>query len=395
MPATSTPSGDTLTPNPPSAATTPSPLPSEPSESTSHGPRTSTPEATRPAWAHYLIDLRARRGLPAKEVACRLGVSASTYAGMEAGTRTRNGIRTEASLKDDTVHRIIKALDLTPAEARHLITLITTSAGNRSPWQARLRLARISAGISAAQAAQAAGVAEDTYREWERKGTGAPRHHHLRNVLSQFGWDEDETAEFMATVPPDAPAARAPRQPSNPISDLPAWSQHITNARLDAGLYLSQVDDRIGQTSVVRRFELGGWPRVDGRLSVPTCQWLDRIATALDMDEDSTSLLHQLANQQRILLAHQGAALHGRPLLSELLYESRSTTECGPRTANHLFGLDDYTWFRAEAGDLHALDVFTPDLLNTIIDTWRLGEPLATALREAVTNPSQRADTPD
>jgi transcriptional regulator with XRE-family HTH domain len=366
-----------------------------PATRTSRGDTTHCdPAPTRPAWAHYLIDLRSRRGLAAKEVAARLGISASTYAGMEAGTRTRNGVRTEATLKDDTVHRIIDALHLTPAEARHLITLITTSVGNRSPWQARLRLARISAGVSAAQAAQAAGVAEDTYREWERKGTGSPRHHLLRKVLAHLGWDDTEVAEFMATVPPDAPVARAPRQPSNPVTDLPAWSQHITQARLDAGLYLTQADARIGQASVIRRFELGGWPRVDSRLSVPTCGWLDRIAAALDMDAAAAQQLHRLADEQRVLLAHQGAALHGRPVLSELLYEARSTTDCGPRTANRLYGLPDYTWYRAEAGDQQALDVFTANLIDTIIATWGLGEPLAEALRMAVTNPPQPADSP-
>lgn len=354
---------------------------------------------TRPAWAHYLIDLRTRRGLPAKDVAARLGISPSTYAGMEAGVRTRNGIRTEATLKDDTVHRLIAALDLTAAEARHLITLLTTSAGNRSPWQARLRLARVSAGISAAQAAQAAGVAEDTYREWERKGTGAPRHHLLRNVLTLLGWDETETAEFMTTVPPDAPVARAPRQPSNPVDDVPDWSRFITDTRLSAGLYLNQVDERIGQPSVIRRFELGGWPRVDGRLSVPTREWLDRIVSALDMTPVQAARLHRLADEQRVRLAHHGAALHQRPVLSELLHEARATTDCGSRHANTVYDLPDYTWHRAEAGDPTALSAITTALVENVITTWDLGAPLADALREtvttreAVTHRPQGADT--
>ena len=120
----------------------------------------------------------------------------------------------------------------------------------------------------------------------------------------------------------------------------------------------------------------------------------EKIAAAVDMDSTATQRLHQLADEQRVLLAHQGAALHGRPVLSELLYEARSTTECGPRTANHLYGLPDYTWYRAEAGDQQALDVFTADLIDTIIATWALGEPLAQALRMAVTNAPQPADTP-
>lgn len=351
---------------------------------------------TRPAWAHYLIALRIRRDLKAKDVAARLGISASTYAGMEAGTRTRSGVRTEATLKDDTVHRLIAALNLTPAEARHLITLIATSAGNRSPWQARLRLARVSAGVSAAQAAQAAGVAEETYRDWERQGSGSPRHHLLRNVLTLFGWDETETAEFMNTVPSDTPMARAPRQPSNPVADLPYWSQHITKARLAAGLYLTQADERIGQASVIRRFELGGWPRIDGRLSVPTTEWLDRIAQALDMNDADAQHLHLLANEHRVCLARHGAELHQRPLLSELLYEARSTTEAGPRTANDLFNLPAYTWYRAEGGDPEALAAFSDVLLDAVVSAWNLGEPLATALRSArlpVTNAPQPADT--
>lgn len=396
MPATRTHRGDT-----PQAEPAPTSAHSATPDITS-----STAAPTRPAWAHYLIDLRTRRGLPAKDVAARLGISASTYAGMEAGVRTRAGVRTEATLKDDTVHRLIAALDLTTAEARHLITLIATSAGNRSPWQARLKLARVSAGVTAAQAARAAGVTEDTYREWERKGSGAPRRHLLRHVLTLLGWDATEVDEFMATVPSDAPAVRAPRQPSNPIADLPAWSQAITEARLQAGLYLSQADERIGQASVIRRFELGGWPRVDGRLSVPTSGWLDRISSALDMNTDATARLHRLADEHRVRLAHHGATLHQRPVLSELLYEARSTTDSGPRTANRLFGLPDYTWYRAEAGDPNALAQFTAPLIDTITATWGLGEPLAAALTTASANPlaspagspvthtDQPADTP-
>lgn len=347
---------------------------------------------SRPAWAHYLVELRNRRGLRAQEVAARLAITPSTYAGIEAGTRTRNGKRAEVTVQDETVHRIIGALDLSVAEARHLITLITTSAGNRSPWQNRLRLARITAGLSAAQAADSAGVAADTYREWERKGTGAPRHDHLRLVLTALGWSVADVDEFMATVPPDTAPARAPRQPTNPVNDLPEWSAFITATRLGAGLYLRQVDDRLGQQSIVRRFELGGWPRTDGRLSVPASDWLDRVADALDMTPEDAARLHLLADRQRVALAHAGADLHNRPLLAELLHEARKTTSLSRAQANSHVGLPAGTWSRAEAGDPTALVALTGHIVETLIEDWHLGAPLDDALRGTVASGSQHAD---
>lgn len=348
------------------------------------GTPASTGTVSRPAWAHYLVELRNRRNLRAQDVAARLAITPSTYAGIEAGARTRNGKRSEVTVQDDTVHRIIEALDLSVAEARHLITLITTSAGNRSPWQNRLRLARITAGLSAAQAAASAGVAADTYREWERKGTGAPRHEHLRLVLAALGWSNLEVDEFMATVPPDTAPARAPRQPTNPVGDLPDWSAFITETRLAAGLYLRQVDERIGQQSIVRRFELGGWPRTDGRLSVPASDWLDRVVDALAMTPDQAARLHLLADQQRVALAQAGADLHARPLLAELLHEARKSTTLSRAQANTHVGLPAGTWSRAEAGDPVALAAFTSPIAETLIEDWRLGTPLDDALRANV-----------
>lgn len=339
---------------------------------------------SRPAWAHYLISLRNRRGLSAKDVAARLGITAQTYAGIEAGARTRDGRRTEVALKDETVHRIIEALNLTSAERHHLIALVITSAGNRSPWQTRLKLARVTATVTVQQAARAAGVADDTYREWERKGTGAPRHDLLRKVLHLFGWTPDETADFMAAVPPDAQPARAPQQPTNPVHQVPAWSAHITQSRVAAGLYLSQVDERVGQQSIVRRFELGGWPRADGRLSVPTSAWLNRVADALDMTPEQTVHLHELADVHRVALAQSGATQHQRPLLAELLHEARKTTILTRVQATVLYRLPPGTWSRAEHGAPAALATYTPELIEALVTGWDLGAPLAEALRTAV-----------
>lgn len=98
------------------------------------GPSDSCP---RPAWAQYLAALRQRHGLTAREAAHRMGITQQTYAGIEAGTRVRNGRRIKVTPKDETLHRVAKALDLTPAERRQLFALVTTGDVDRRPWQVR------------------------------------------------------------------------------------------------------------------------------------------------------------------------------------------------------------------------------------------------------------------
>lgn len=346
----------------------------------------------RPAWAHYLVTLRHRRHLSAKEVAARLGITPQTYAGIEAGTRTRNGRRTDITVKDETLHRLVKALDLNEPERRHLIALVVTSAGNRNPWQTRLKLARVSASLSVTDMANAAGVTDDTYREWERKGAGVPRHDSLRKAMARMGWDVSQADEFMATLPPDTLPARAPRQPTNPIAALPEWSQHITRTRLAAGLHLSHVDERIGQQSIVRRFELGGWPRTDGRLSVPSRTWLDRVATALDMAPPDRAHLHACADEHRIVLAREGSTTHHRPLLSELLHEARKAADLPRAQCDEPAGISPGTWSRAERGLPDALAHFTLDTIDRMAHRLPVCPVLTDALTEAVTHASEPAD---
>lgn len=342
----------------------------------------------RPAWAQYLIALRHRHQLTARETAERMGVTQQTYAGIEAGTRLRNGQRVAVTPKDDTLHRVAKALNLTPAERRHLFALVTTGATERQPWQTRLKFARIAASVTQTEAAQAAGVTVATYREWERRNSGVPRHEHLRRLLGHLGWPSDHIEEFMQGVPSDTAPARAPKQPTNPVRELPQWSQFITQTRLDADLYLTQVDARLGQQSILRRFELGGWPRADGRLSVPSCAWLDRIADALAMTDHQRAHLHLLADHQRVAVASQGP----RPLVAELFHEARKALDITRTEANRRVGLAPGTWSRIERADPHTMASICPATIETVIDRAPVKDLLATALRASVPKPDKHAD---
>lgn len=342
----------------------------------------------RPAWAEYLISLRKRHNLTAREAAERMGVTQQTYAGIEAGTRTRNGRRIEVTPKDETLHRVAKALNLNATERRHLFALVTTGTVDRRPWQTRLKFARIAASISQPQAAQAAGVTVATYREWEHRNSGVPRHEHLRKLLTHLGWNDEQVTEFMATIPPDTAPARAPQQPTNPINELPRWSQFLTTKRLEAGLYLTQLDAILGQQSIVRRFELGGWARSDGRLSVPSCDWLDRIADALTMSPTDRAHLHLLADHHRLTVAAQGP----RPFTSEVFHEARKAVDVTRTEANNRVGFKQGTWNNIEMGHPETLDSLTSNAIETAIARLPIGSMLAAALRSAVPNVPQPAD---
>lgn len=344
--------------------------------------------SSRPAWARYLIAQRRRRNLTAREAADRMGVTQQTYAGIEAGTRVRNGERVLVTPKDETLRRVARALELTPTERRHLFSLVARDRHEQRPWQARLRLARVAASVTPTQAARAAGVTVATYREWERKSTAVPRHECLRRLLTHLGWATHQVEEFMAAVPSDVAPARAPQQPTNPVADLPRWSQFITSKRLERGLYLSQVDDLLGQQSVLRRFELGGWPRSDGRLSVPGYSWLDRIAVALTMTAEEHAHLHLLADHQRLAVASAGP----RPLLAELLHEVRRAAEVTRREANTAVGLPAGRWSRMEQGDPTALAAVTAETLAQIVDRLPVRPLLAAALYAAIPRAAEPAD---
>lgn len=347
-----------------------------------------------PDWARYLTDMRTQRGLSARQAATRMGVTPQTWSGIEAGTRIRNGTRVPVIPKDDTLHRAANALALTPSERRHLFALAHPADQARQPWQTRLKLARVAASVTEVAAARAAGVTIATYREWERQGSRVPKHECLRALLTHLRWTPLQIADFMNDVPPDTTPARAPRQPTNPVSDLPRWSQFITAKRVAQGLYLTQVDARLGQQSVLRRFELGGWPRSDGRLSVPCIEWLDRIAEALDMTSEETAQLHLLADHHRLTVAAEGP----RPLAAELFQEARKAVDLTTRAADTLTGLRLGTWGRLERGHPDTLAALTPATLAVIVETLPVRPLLSAALHAAlphlVPNSPEPADIP-
>lgn len=346
----------------------------------------------KPAWAEYLTTLRTRHGLSCREAAQRMGVTQQTWTGIEAGTRTRNGRKVAVTPKDETLQRVARALGLTASERRQLVALVTTSTStNQQPWQTRLKFARVAASVTQAEAAAAAGVTTSTYREWERKNSGVPRHEPLRKLLSHLGWTPAQVDEFMAGVPADVAPARAPKQPTNPVRDLPQWSKFITAKRLERGLYLSHVDALVGQQSIVRRYELGGWPRSDGRLSVPSHAWLDRIADALTMTPDERSRLHFLADHQRLAVAAQGSL----PLVCELLHEARKAVGVTRKEADRSVGLSAGVWGKIETGCPLTVASLTRTAVDRIIDRLPVNALLATAIREAVPNVLERADIED
>lgn len=345
----------------------------------------------KPAWAEYLTTLRIRHGLTGREAATRMGVTQQTWTGIEAGTRTRHGRKIAVTPKDETLQRVARALGLTPNERRHLFALVTTNATTQQPWQTRLKFARVAASVSHAQAAAAAGVTVTTYREWERKNSRVPRHESLRKLLTHLGWTPEQVEEFMAAVPADVAPARAPKQPTNPVPDIPQWSKFITAKRLERGLYLSHVDALVGQQSVVRRYELGGWRRSDGRLSVPSHARLDRIADALTMTPDDRTKLHFLADHQRLAVAAHGPL----PLLCELLHEARKAVDVTRKIADQTVGLTPGTWGKIETGCPATVSSLTIPTVERIITRLPVAALIATALREAVPNLSQRADIED
>lgn len=346
----------------------------------------------RPPWAAYLTQMRLDRALSGAEMARRMGVTHQTWAGIESGTRTRNGVRVATVPKENTLARAADALALTSAERRRLFTLAhQTRSTPTAPWQTRLKAARLAARVTPKQAAAAAGVHLATYREWERKSSGGARHDALRTLLAHLGMNRPQIEQFMADVPADIAAARAPQQRRQPVDDRPAWSRFLTDKRLSRGLYLSDVDARLGQQSVYRRFELGGWRRADGRLSVPSCAWLDRVAAALELAPDETSHLHLLADTYRLTVATAGT----KPLVAELLHEARRAEDVSmAQAAARIPGLP-VRWNALEAGGAAAHAATTPAVVEAIISGLPVRPFLAAALRTAVTPGAQLAENND
>jgi transcriptional regulator with XRE-family HTH domain len=342
----------------------------------------------KPAWSLYICEQRHRLGVTGAEVARRMGLTAQTYAGFESGIRTRNGVKTLITPRDETLHRVAKALNLTSAERCHLFTLAHAAEWQRPAWQTQLRSVRVAASVSEQDAAYAAGVTVSTYREWERRHTGAPKHDLIKNLLAHLGLSTPQVAEFMELVPSDAAPVRAPSQPKKPVSTLPRWSQEITRKRLELGLYLAEVDLLIGQQSIVRRFELGGWERADGRLSVPSCVWIDRIADALSMTRTERANLHFLADHERVSVATSGR----KPLVAELFHEVRKALDITCAEANRRIGLPERTWSRIEAAHPETLDSLDPATVESVLHLLPVGDILATALRAVVPEPKKHAD---
>lgn len=353
-------------------------------------PTTSVPDAHpdqgsanpvgRPAWAEHLTALRTARGITASHAARQMGVSLSTWAGLESGLRSRGGTRVPTVPKEETLHRVADALDLSPTERRHLVMLAQPPQPALSqPWQTRLRAMRVAASVTQREAASTAGVTLATYRHWERKDEGGARHESLRTLLRRLGMSDEQADVFLADVPNSA-LARPPRQPTNPVTDVPAWSRMLTRARVDQGLYLADVDRLLGQQSVVRRYELGGWPRPDGRLSVPSSHKLTEIAVALAMTPDEIAHLHLLADNQRVLVASTGP----KPFLSELLTEIRRATGLTATEVAERVGPLDPSWALVENGDETAVARLGRAQIDQICEALPVRPLLATALRGSV-----------
>lgn len=350
-------------------------------------PRRPRPDPQRPAWAEFLIDLRLSRGLTAARAARRLGVTQQTWSGLEAGTRRRGGQRVPIALADRTVLRIARALDLTAAETSRLGHLTARAAREaappRRPWQIQLRGARLASQLTAAQAATLAQVTPATYREWERHPRRTPHLGALHRLLPHLGLDAAATHRFLTAVASPTQLPRPPRQPSRPVTRVPAWSQFLTARRLAAGLHLAQVDRLVGQQSIVRRFELGGWPRADGRLSVPSRQWLDRVAAALSLTPADRAQLHHLADAERLHLAATGP----RPLLAELLHEARRAAGLTLAQAHAAVPGLPAGWAQLERGHPPALAALDGDTLHRLVAGLPAPGPLGEALRHAHRHP--------
>lgn len=343
-----------------------------------HDAQTGTPGTAKPAWSEFITAYRKQAGLTCRQSAESMGVTQQTWAGIEAGTRTRNGLKGPYTPKDATLHRVATALGMDPGSRRRLFMLASTHpAGSPcQPWQTRLRVTRVAAGLTLIQAASIAGVTADTYRKWESRDAGVPRQTSLRQLLNHLGLNERQVNDFMADVPVETRTARAPQQPTSPVEQLPRWSRLLTEKRLEAGLYLSHLDQRLGQQSVVRRFELGGWPRADGRLSVPSMGWLDRIASALDLSPEDRTYLHFLADHERLAIATQGK----KPFHAEVFNEARRAVDVSRSEADARASLTPGTWAKYESATAFP----TPDTLLRITETLPIRPLLAAALTEPV-----------
>lgn len=344
-------------------------------------PRPARAGSPRPAWSAYLVDLRLRYGFTVSAAARAMGVAPQTWVGWETGTRPRNGCRTTVVPQEETLLRIGAALGVTGTEVVQLCDLAAASSPDAAPgrwrWQRQLRSARLARRMTAAEAARCAGVTVHTYRQWEHRPRGGPRHDCLRRLLPYLGITGPAVEAFMADVPRDRAAVRPPRQPSAPITRLPRWSQMLVEKRLAAGLPLAQVDRILGQQSIYRRFELGGWRRADGRLSVPSSRWLDRVAAALDMDGAERAALHRAADERRVALAVNSS----RPAGAELLVEARRAAGLSRAAAASRVGPLAYPYAAYETGHPAAMRSLTdPEVRQRFVDRLPVSGLLAGAL---------------
>lgn len=339
--------------------------------------------AARPAWSTYLAECRIKRGLTVTEAAAHMGVTPQTWTGLETGTRPSRHGRRPIIPRDETLLRIADALGLNDDELRRLRALVAQLAPPRQValWQQQLREARLAARMTLTEAARHAGVTVATYSAWERGRRRTINRHALRRLLPHLGITGDSIDEFLRLIPPQRRDARPPTQPSKPIKRVPAWSQLITNRRLAAGLNLSQVDALLGQPSVARRFELGGWPRADGRLSVPPTAWLDRIADVLAMSDDDRRELHRLADQERLALAASGPG----PLPAGIMHEARRAAGLTQQEAEQAVGGLPHRWAAYEHAHRGALaSLRDPALVDRLVTRLPMQPLLAAALRAAV-----------
>lgn len=345
-------------------------------------------DASRPAWAKAITEFRTQRGLSSAAAAQRMQISPQTWAGLEAGTRVRNGQRVTTVPKEDTLRRVASALDLTREELQRLLRIARGDQQQTLPWQSRLRAMRLAAHVTPEHAAATAGVTLTTYKRWERKRDVGANHAALHRLLIRLGLNPEQADHFLHDVPPAGPTARPPSQPTNPVRELPAWSQLITRKRLELGLYFVDVDRALNQQGVVRRYELGGWPRPDGRLSVPSITRLNRIAAALNMNPAESAELHLLADNHRLVTAAQGP----KPLLAELIHETRRAHDLTLTQAAAATPDLPKPWGHYESGQPGALSTFTAEHLRYLTQRLPISPLLTAAMEAAILQPSESAE---
>ena len=339
----------------------------------------------RPVWSTELRRLRYSRSLTVTEAARRAGITPVTWTGMETGTRFRKGRPDPVRFTEQTVDRLARALDLDPAEHDRLDRAARTTWDVRTaPWQRAFRDARRAGRLTVDQAARAARVTPGTYRAWENsEHAKTPDVAAARRFLAHPAVP-GPAREHALTILASLPSGQIPRTPGTgaPIPPPPEWSRLITAARLAARIHLAAADTAFGSPGVVRRYELGGWPRKDGRLTVPTRHALDKTADAVHMYAPADRAgLHRAADRTRITNAAVAAAAQGLPLAATLLREVRQAAGLSPKGARVLTRINHTA---AERGNARALTSLTdPAVANRTASILNAGPTLARAFTAA------------